>query len=190
MSDKMYKGVVTNTYEKDWTDRDSGENIVLRSFKIEGESRYFRTGTNNSSAIAEGNYISFSANTQSGTVDLKSVEIVEGEAPARAPKPSASTAGKPKSARSAASGGRDTYWADKAARDVEVTEPRISYSAAQKNATALVAAALAADALSFGSTAKGKRLDMMVDFVELTTLRLAKLQMNAPALLKEDSDGE
>ena len=81
--------------------------------------------------------------------------------------------------------GANAYWEAKAKRDQEVTEPRISYSAAQKNATELVTAALAADILSFGQAAKGKKLDMLVDFVEQTTIRLAKLQMDAPEIMKE-----
>ncbi|MEK0324840.1 MAG: hypothetical protein QQN63_03970 [Nitrosopumilus sp.] len=176
MSDKTEKGVVTRLYEKDWTDRDSGDQIILHSFQIEGNKRYFRTGTK-VPPFSEGDSISFVADSQSNNVDLKSVKQVEVET-VTAPKPTAS----PKSSGSATS--RDEYWANKEKNDVEVLRPTIAYSAAQKNATALVAAALAADALSFGSTAKGKRLDMLVDFVELTTLRLASLQTDAPALLK------
>lgn len=174
MSDRTYKGVVTEVFEKDWTDRDTGKEIVLYSFQIEGEKRYFRTGTNKPN-FEDGDAISFVADGKTGNVDLKSTKQVKAETVA---------APKPKSAPSSSSvGGRDSYWANKEAHDREVTEPRISYSAAQKNATALVAAALASDAISFGSTAKGKKLDMLVDFVEQTTIRLAKLQMDAPTIL-------
>jgi hypothetical protein len=181
MSDKTYKGVVSTLYEKDWTDRDTGKEIVLHSFQIEGERRYFRTGTNKPS-FNEGEAISFVADGKSGNVDLKSVKTVEVET-VQAPKASVAsgTAASGKSAQSA--GSRDSYWANKETYDRDVLRPTIAYSAAQKNATALVCAALASEALSFGSTAKGKRLDMMVDFVELTTLRLAALQTIAPSLL-------
>jgi hypothetical protein len=174
MSDKTEKGVVSKLYEKDWTDRDTNAQIILHSFQIEGNRRYFRTGTNKP-PFNEGDSISFVADGQSGNVDLKSVKTVEAETVV-APKPTSA-------ASSGAAGSRDAYWANKEKNDVEILRPTIAYSAAQKNATALVAAALAADALSFGSTAKGKRLDMLVDFVELTTLRLAALQTDAPALL-------
>lgn len=186
MSDKAYKGVVSKTFEKDWTDRDTGDNIVLRSFQIEGEKQYFRTGTTDLRDVREGNYISFTADARSGNVDFKSVEIVEGEAPARAPKPSAG--GAAKSGRATGAASRNDYWEDKAKRDVEITEPRISYSAAQKNATALVTAALNHDLLSFGNAAKGKRLDMLVDFVEETTLQLAMLQLAAPEILSTEDE--
>jgi hypothetical protein len=184
MSDRTYKGVVKEVFEREWSDRDSGKDIILYSFQIEAEKRYFRTGTNKPSFNA-GDAISFVADGKSGNVDLKSVtEIDAGEAtPPKAPSKSYS-----KGSSGGGAAGRDTYWADKAARDAEITEPRISYSAAQKNATTLVAAALAADVLSFGQASKGKRLDMMVDFVEQTTLRLALLQINAPAILKEAQD--
>tara|TARA_R110000822_G_scaffold77301_9_gene185521 strand:- start:1930 stop:2514 length:585 start_codon:yes stop_codon:yes gene_type:complete len=177
MSDSTYKGVVSRLYEKEWSDRDSGREIVLHSFQIEGEKRYFRTGTRRPS-FNEGEAISFVADAKSGNVDLKSVKKVATET-VQAPKPQGNTA----SAAPVAAGSRDGYWAEKERRDIEVTAPRIAYSAAQKNATTLVAAALAADALSFGSTPKGKRLDMLVDYVEQTTLRLAKLQTEGHILV-------
>ena len=184
MADKAYKGVVSDVYEKDWTDRDSGDEIVLRSFQIEGEKLYFRTGTTKLKEVAEGNYISFTASNPGNNVDFKTIEVVEGEAPARAPKPAS---GK-RSSNSAPAASRDTYWADKAARDVSITEPRISYSAAQKNATAIVCVAMEQDLLSFGNAAKGKRLDMLVDYVAQVTEQLAALQMDAPNIMKESID--
>jgi hypothetical protein len=186
MADRAYKGVVSDVYEKDWTDRDSGDEIILRSFQIEGEKLYFRTGTTNLKEVAVGNYISFTASQPGNNVDFKTIEVVEGEAPVRAPKPAANR----KSAGSQSSGGRDSYWADKAERDVTITEPRISYSAAQKNATAIVCVAMEQDLLSFGNAAKGKRLDMLVDYVAQVTEELAALQMAAPEIMKESiNDG-
>jgi len=179
MSDSTYKGIVTRLYEKEWNDRDSGRDIILYSFQVDSEKRYFRTGTKKPS-FDEGESISFVADSKSGNVDLKSVKKVEVET-VQAPKPSG--AGATNASSGSSSGTRDGYWAAKEARDIEVTAPRIAYSAAQKNATTLVAAALAADALSFGSTAKGKRLDMLVDFVEQTTLRLAALQNEGHTLI-------
>lgn len=180
MSDTTFKGVVSKLYEKEWQDRDSGRDIILHSFQIESEKRYFRTGTKRPN-FDEGESISFVADSKSGNVDIKSVKKVAVET-VQAPKPTGSTASKQTGA-----GSRDGYWAEKEKRDIEVTAPRIAYSAAQKNATTLVAAALSAEpcALSFGSTAKGKRLDMLVDFVEQTTLRLAALQAEGHTLLAE-----
>ena len=180
MADRTYKGLVSKTYEREWNDRDTGEDIVLYSFQIDGDKRYFRTGTNKP-GIREGDAISFVADAKSNNVDIKSIEKIDAD---DVPAPKQSYGG----GRGKASGGgnaRDTYWADKAKRDEQITEPRISYSAAQRNATSLVVAALEADILSFGQAAKGKKLDMLVDFVEQTTLRLAQLQLDAPNILKE-----
>jgi hypothetical protein len=166
-----FKGVVTNTYDKDWTDRKTGQEIVLKSFKIDSANQFFRTGT--TEAVSDGDYISFTADNR-GNVDLDSIAKEAGTPPKVAPKP-----------KKASAGARDDYWTQKAERDINVTEPRISYSAAQKNATELVCVALEQDLLSFGNAAKGKKLDMIIDYVEQVTMRLAKLQIAAPEILKE-----
>ena len=175
MADKAYKGVVRSTYGKDWVDRETGEDIVLLSFRIDGENKYFRHGTTEVPAIKEGNYISFVADAR-GNVDISSVEEARGTPPVQAPKPKAKSSG---------GVSRDDYWANKEAHDQTVREPRIAYSAAQKNATELVTAALAHDLLSFGNAAKGKRLDMMADYVDQLTLRLAANQINGHKLIEE-----
>lgn len=180
MADKTFKGIISEFFEREWKDRNSGEDIILRSFKINSENRFFRTGTTELD-YGVGDAIQFVADGK-GNVDLKTVEKIAVE-DAPAPK-GAGGATRSKGARTGASS-RDGYWEEKARRDVEITEPRISYSAAQRNATSLVVAALEADILSFGQAAKGKKLDMLVDFVEQTTLRLAQLQLDAPNILKE-----
>ena len=183
MAEQIIKGVVREVFEREWQDRDSGEDIILYSFQLEDNNRYFRTGTKRPK-IATGTAYKFISDPK-GNVDLKSIEEIEAEdVPAPKKKAYGGSRG------SGGGGANQKYWEDKAKRDVEVTEPRISYSAAQRNATTLVAAALAADALSFGQAAKGKRLDMLVDYVEQTTLRLAQLQINAPAIMKEFNDDE
>ena len=181
MSDRTYKGVVKEVFEREWTDRDSGEDITLYSYQIETEKRYFRTGTKKPTFKA-GEAISFVADAK-GNVKLANVTSIEAD-DVTPPKPE----GRTSPTRATGGGSRDSYWSDKAKRDESITEPRISYSAAQKNATALVVAALHNEALSFGQAAKGKKLDMLVDFVEQTTIRLAQLQMNAPTILKEAND--
>lgn len=68
---------------------------------------------------------------------------------------------------------RDEYWANKEARDLEKERvyreediPAIRRSTAYNCAATLGAAALAGEALSFGSVAKGKRLDMYLGFID------------------------
>lgn len=185
MADKTFKGVVSEFFEREWKDKNSGEDIILRSFKLNSENRFFRTGTREL-GYAVGDAVQFVADGK-GNVDLKTVEKIDA---ADAPPPKgAGGATQGRGARTGASS-RDGYWEEKARRDVEITEPRISYSAAQKNATELVTAALAADILSFGQATKGKKLDMLVDFVEQTTIRLARLQINAPEIMKEVENDE
>jgi hypothetical protein len=181
MSDKTFKGTIAEFFEREWKDRNTNQDIILRSFKLNNENRFFRTGTN---ALKQsvGDAISFVADGK-GNVDLKSVESIDAS---EAPAPKSSGNSSPRSG----GGGANGYWEKKALRDQEVTEPRISYSAAQKNATTLVAAALEADILSFGQAAKGKKLDMLVEFVEQTTLRLAQLQLAAPEILKEANNDD
>jgi hypothetical protein len=184
MADKTFKGIIAKVFEREWEDRDSGEDIILYSFQLEDNKRYFRTGTKKPK-ITEGKAYSFVADAKSGNVDVKSFEEIETE-DVPAPKASSNSRG----SRSGGGNASSKYWEDKAKRDVEITEPRISYSAAQKNATTLVAAALEADILSFGQAAKGKKLDMLVDFVEQTTLRLAALQLDAPTILANFKEEE
>lgn len=161
---KAYAGTITKTFEKDWTDRDTNEDIVLHSFQIDTEKRFFRTGTDLLPA-KEGDYIEFTANPKNNQVDLDSVK--KGEAPAEAPKRAARTSSSGKS-----SGGKENwdargkYWEEKERRDVEVVEPRITYMSSLNIASQIVAAAAASDALSFGNASQGKKLDMMVSWVE------------------------
>ena len=78
---------------------------------------------------------------------------------------------------------RDDYWANKEERDLEKERiyreediPAMRRSTAYTTAAQLAGAALAGDALSFGSVAKGKRLDMYLDYVDLIAARvLARL---------------
>lgn len=177
MADQTFKGIISELFEREWKDKNSGEDIILRSFKINSENRFFRTGTNQLKFVV-GDAIKFVADGK-GNVDLKTVEAID-EADAPPPKAKAQSKGS-----GGGGGANSAYWEAKAKRDQEVTEPRIAYSAAQKNATALVVAALEAEILSFGQASKGKKLDMLVDFVEQTTIRLAQLQQNAPEILKE-----
>lgn len=178
MADQTFKGIISEFFEREWKDKNSGEDIILRSFKINSENRFFRTGTNQMKFVV-GDAIKFVADGK-GNVDLKTVEAID-ESDAPPPKSKAQSKG----SGGGGGGSRNDYWEQKALRDQEVTEPRIAYSAAQKNATSLVVAALQADILSFGQASKGKKLDMLVDFVEQTTIRLAQLQQNAPEILKE-----
>jgi hypothetical protein len=133
--------------------------ITLHSFQIEGDSRFFRAGTKTIPAD-DGDQIRFTAEEKAGNfnVDVSTISKVE-------------SAGKVVGRVAASSSAKDTYWADKDAYQKNVVEPRINFSASQRDAVALVTAALEFDCLSFGSTAKGKKLDMLLDYVDQVTDR-------------------
>jgi hypothetical protein len=163
--------------EKEFQDRDTGEDILLYSFQIEGDKRYFRTGQDEPT-FDEGDAIAFVVDTQKGNkVWLDSVEEIDEEDVQKAPKPrrSSRSAGRKSEGTRTKSGGKsmtkDGYWEAKDEYQKAVVEPRITFAASRKDAVTLVSAALAEDALSFGQAAKGKKLDMLLDMVDQVTLR-------------------
>ena len=131
MADRTYKGLVSKTYEREWNDRDTGEDIVLYSFQIDGDKRYFRTGTNKP-GIREGDAISFVADAKSNNVDIKSIEKIDAD---DVPAPRQSSGKSYGGGRGGGAASSSKYWEDKAKRDQEITEPRISYSAFSRSAT-------------------------------------------------------
>ena len=170
-------GKISKKFYKDWTGKQG--QIVLCSFQLESSNRYFRTGTTDLSQ-SEGQHIKFLAD-QKGNVDLSTVAVVEAadvqRAPAPAPSSGGGNGGKVKENWDA----RADYWSKKEKRDVEVVEPRITLSASQSVAATLVVAALENDCLSFGGVAKGKKLDMLLDFFDQVTDRLYEQRMNMGA---------
>lgn len=183
MSLQTATGVVSSVTAKPWTDR-NGNAINLYSFQLQGDRRYFRTGTN-PPGVMEGQTISFTFEAPKNTVDLATVQQADPSQVAVAPKPPsapqapAPTQSAPRRTSSKENwDARAKYWDEKEKRDREVVEPRITYSAAQRDAVSLVSAALNADALSFGNTAKGARLDMILDFVDQVTQKFVAERKN------------
>lgn len=182
MSEQTFTGIVTQVSEKPWTDRDTNADIILRSFQIDSSKRWFRTGTKEH-GLSVDTAVRFTADNRNANVDMSTLETLKESEVERAPKPSGSSAGN----SGKRSGGSKTsenweargeYWANKEKRDIAVVEPRINYSASQRDAVSLISAALANDALSFGAVAKGKKLDMLLDFVDQVTERFVA-QRNA-----------
>jgi len=141
--------------------------VDLWSFQLDGDSRYFRTGSDKPS-ISTGDNIrfTFEQKGRNQNVDLSSIEQVAATEVAAAPPPPAAT--------QARGNARDKYWEDKDAYDKQVTGPRINFSASQRDAISLVTAALEQDCLSFGNAAKGKKLDMLLEFVDQITDRFVE----------------
>lgn len=185
-------GTVTNIDSKEFDGRNGP--VLLYSFQIDSSRRWFRLGRKQPT-FQQGDVISFE-NDDKGNVDYNS--LVTGGAPAAPPR----QGGAPRAANrqgggrpAPASGGggqtRDGYWAEKEARDLqkdkryqEVDVPRMSFSASQERAVALVSAALANDALSLGQK-KGERLDLLLEYVDQVTDRFFVDSMNAHKRLSE-----
>lgn len=93
---------------------------------------------------------------------------------------------------------RDNYWANKEARDLEkekvyreVDLPAIRRSTSYNVAATLAAAALANDTLSFGSAAKGKRLDMFLGYLDQIADHVyARINGETPEVISEPAEGE
>jgi hypothetical protein len=159
------QGTVTNVSAKPFTDK-WGKSITLYSFQIGGDNAYYRTGTNEPQC-KQGDIISFDFEQagQNKKVNPHSIQVT-GQGNVQS-----TGQGSPQAARGGNS--RDDYWANKEKYDKEVTQPRISYAAAQKGAIALVTAALANDVLGFGNAKKADKMEMLLGYVSEVTDRLA-----------------
>lgn len=183
----MIRGTVAKTYTRDW-EGDDGK-VILHSFQLQGDKRYFRTGTDR--LVGEGDYITFEIE---GNNNVVGHTLEKGKAQVQsAPAPAASSSGgygrgnwnnrgggnsaKPKATENFEA--RAEYWQAKEKRDIEVVEPRITFSAAQRDAIEIVKAALDKDLLAFGNASKGAKLDMLLDFVDEVTARFYHQRMEA-----------
>jgi len=130
------------------TNRDFND-VKLWSFQMEGSDRYFRTGKNEPS-FQEGDTITFEE--KNGIVITDSIAI----------------------------GGEPTETVETTMTEVvkqtdqpSVVGKRIQYQAARADACNIIVAALAADHLPHSAnTAKGKRLDLLLGYVDEVTKTL------------------
>lgn len=148
------------------------------SFNLVDVDGFFRCGQDEPQ-IKKGDMISFSYETDQwgDQVDKKSIVVldeVKEEVKAAAPvkKQSGGTAV-----------GRDDYWANKEAADVD-RQKIISLQAATNIATNIVTAALAADALSLPAK-KAEKFDALLAMVEQVADDLVVRYVNAPAHIDE-----
>lgn len=174
-------GKITQVNAKPWKDNRKGTMITLHSFRIDGHNLWFRTGTE-PLPFPEGTTISFEYDENKQQVDLSTVkEAAAGAAP---------TASAGAGARPNTGNAREDYWQEKERHYKEVEVPRISFSAAQDRAISVVTAALAHDALSFGNATKGKKLDMLLDYVDEVSNRFFLQSMYAHERFKALEDGD
>ncbi len=205
MSVRTTKGIVERTFTKDWYDKRENANIILHSFRLEGDKTYYRTGQEALPAN-KGDAIEFDYDDRSGNVMMNSIREANASEVERAPapEPRRNTGGRTGSygggagragGGSSPAGARDNYWKEKEERDIErekryqeVVEPRMIVMAAQERAVGVVAAALANDCLSFGNTAKGAKFDMLLGFVDEATTHFVRQALSASALVEESAD--
>lgn len=128
------------------------------------------------SGISQGTNVTFEAfETESNgksyaKYKLQSLKVVTGPAPSAKSSATGFSAGL---------GSRDTYWADKDAKD-SAKEPRIVYLAAFERAVALATLVLAKEALPLPKDAKN-RLDPILAFVDEQTQRILEATFAAKA---------
>jgi len=177
-------GIVKEVTTKAW------DNVTLYSIILEGDREYYRTGSI-APPCGRGDYIEFEFNQQGRNrhVDLNTLVKKENEVKA-APSPTVSSSSPATQASSGygarrSSGGyaaktaeKDAYWANKEQTDVErtayqreVVEPRITLSAAQRDAITVVGLALQHEAIPFGNAAKGARLGIILESIDEVTAR-------------------
>lgn len=194
------QGQVAQVSEKPFRDK-WGKDIILYSFQLQGDNRWYRTGTmrppcNQGDSInfvfeQQGNNAKVDVNslTGGGVVDMSQpAQAAPMQAPPAPPAPAPGGAPIPAPAPApAATGGgtRDSYWKDKEEYDKKVTQPRIAYAAAQKSAVAVVVAALAHDVLGFGNAKKADKMEMLLGYVDEVTAKFAVDLDNAHNILAE-----
>lgn len=176
----MIKGTVSKTYEKEWPGQDG--TVVLHSFQIQGDKRYFRTGTDKLFSQGESIQFEVEGNNQVVTDSVVKLAASVATAPAPAqtgytPRPAWQGGGKPKTTENFEA--RQKYWENKELRDIEVVEPRITWSSSRTAAIEVVGLALQHDAIAFGNAAKGAKLGMILDFVDEVAARFYHQSMAA-----------
>jgi hypothetical protein len=175
----LIKGTVAKTFEKEWPGQDG--TVILHSFQIQGDKRYFRTGTDK--LFSQGDSIQFDVEGNNQVVTDSVVKLAAQVATAPAPatggyqRPAWQGGGKPKTTENFEA--RQKYWENKELRDIEVVEPRITWSSSRTAAIEVIGLALQHDAIAFGNAAKGAKLGMILDFVDEVAARFYHQSMAA-----------
>ena len=190
MSTRSVSGVISTVNQKPWKDSRSGAEIFLHSFQLEGSNQWFRTGQN-PLPVGKGTNVKFTADGPN--VDLTTLQVTEStvaQAPSVPPQPQAASGTTRVPSRGRASGGKDEYWENKEARDLEkdaryraVSEPRMAMSVAIQAAAPIVVAALQQDALSLGNVTKAKKLGIIIEYTKELANDLARHIHDAPEIL-------
>jgi hypothetical protein len=175
--------------------------VTLYSFKVEGNDKFFRLGEH-APQFRETDVVTFESDQKGKATNLEVTRAPAKEETTAPPAPARST----ESARPAPESAgkvvnRDSYWADKEARDIEkdkkyteVVEPRITYAAARHDAVTVVGLALQHDLLALGNANKSAKLGLILGYVDQVTARFAANSMRAHEIMagvepeQEDND--
>ena len=155
-----------------------------------GDTTYVGFGFN-PPAFKEGQWIKAVVEQNGQYLNYKggNLSVADGPAPAGSGQPS------PGRATGGSSGGsRNEYWENKEKRDIEVTQPRIQYQAARKDAVQIVSAMLSHDSLPIsvaqGKTGESKRFEQILDYVEKITVQFYQDTESLRVLEKHADAGE
>lgn len=136
-----------------------------------GDTTYVGFGFNPPS-FKEGQWIKAVVEQNGQYLNYKggNLSVADGPAPAGSGQPSTGRA-----TGGSSGGSRNEYWENKEKRDIEVTQPRIQYQAARKDAVQLVSAMLSHESLPIsvaqGKTGESKRYEQILDYVEKLTVQ-------------------
>jgi hypothetical protein len=194
MASRQVTGSIARVSSKPFKDNRSGEDITLFSFQLDGSNQWFRTGTNPIQAgVGQSvKFVADGANVEKGSMAVTASVVTTSPQPAPAAQASSTTTAMPTTQRRTAStGNKDDYWAQKEARDVEkdhryqtVAEPRMALSVAVQAAAQVVCKALDKDAIGFGTAKKADKLGLLSGYVKEVALDLASFIHDAPEQLK------
>lgn len=131
----------------------------------DGNIRYVGWGFN-SPTFGEGTWIKTTVEQNGDYLNYKGAPVETKQAGAPATAPTTQTG----SGQQSGAQSRNGYWEAREQRDIEITQPRIQYQAARRDAVQLVTAMLAANALPIsaaqGKTGESKRYEQILEFVD------------------------
>jgi hypothetical protein len=172
-------GVVYKKFEKEFRGK------TLYSFTLDDrdDKRFFRLGENTAlfNSFNEGDTIKMKFEEDArGNCQVEKIKV-EAEA---SEKPAPAKGGGSKGGRQTAAG-RDDYWTEKARRDKEEIEPRISFYAALERATSTVALLVSAEAVKLPAKTKlAERQDAIDGLIEVYAAQYYRHAQDVPAFLE------
>lgn len=181
-------GKVFRKFEKEFR----GKTLYSFTFDDKDDDRFFRLGEDKSTfdSFGEGDTVKIKVEEDRRGNHIVSKLKVESKGEP-APKGNGgggrSGSGGGRGGRSGGSnaGDRDAYWTEKARRDVEEIEPRISFYAALERATNQVALLVSAEAVKLPAKTKvAERQDVIDGLVESYAARYFGYAQNVPAFLE------